>query len=293
MPPKEYLTRDQAKYITEKYQECMGSLDSLKSVVESVKESQVDLKTQISTLSESLSSHSVNSSKNINESSSKIISQEDKINKLSDKLDKLSTSIENTSKFVYDLQSSHQETRSSLGVTQGDLLSHKSKSVSLEMMSTFKRSLDENLVVLNDKSKVHEKKFSDHHDMINNMKSKIDSFESYVSSNDLKIENLKNSLTQCHSNVESSSSQIKDYLVLLETKLKDYSDKNIPDISNLASKDDIAKSSQEMSKQIESISLDANNALLRSQNCQTQTDMINKKIEQIKLLLNKYGLGNQ
>ncbi len=98
---------------------------------------------------------------------------------------------------------------------------------------------------------------------------------------------MKKAFDSVVSSTKEDSSAIASKIVSLQQEWGDkLSAIKVPDIKNVASSDRVAK----IESQIESIALDAKNAFLKAGNVDMQTQLHNKKIENIQLLLKQHEL---
>lgn len=137
----------------------------------------------------------------------------------------------------------------------------------------------------------HNDKISDLKDSINSMKQTLCDLQMSQGSNFSIMDDLQKKMMKLQkeisfngeanlNHVNQNIKEIKSYFLSLIDQIK------IPDTSNLIKKEDLTYASSGF----ERASLDARNANLRSTNNEQKISLMEKKIEQLQLLLNRYQL---
>jgi chromosome segregation ATPase len=293
MDEKDYVTRDQAEFLIKKYQETIKSFDTIKSEINDLMSTHSIIKSQISAISDSTSTHSNSLNKSLTQYSSTMKSHDDMFNVLTKRLDVLSKTMETLSNAIKDLSNNHQETRNGLSIAQRDLLDLKSKSASNEKLDILAKNHNDRFISINKKNEEISVYVKSLKDSLNSLITEHAALSSESTSNVIQTSKLNDSVKQIQQMISSEKARSMDSYSTLENSLKKYVDGKIPDTSNFVKSSDLKDPKNDISELILPVSLDAKNAVLRSQNCQSEVDLMKKKIENIQLLLKQQQLGTQ
>ena len=285
MADKEYVTQEQANFLTKRYQEAIASFDSIKSDLDSIKSKQVDNDGKFETNSFNLKFIKDEAEKNIKAMSGSIASLDSKVNgilKLMTDISAAISSIEGRLSGLSKLQAAQD-----LAI---DKIDHKHEQLKQESIQH--SHLRDVKSILIDKDLIAQNKFNES--------------QSKHSASDLAIKNLQKALldvtiqsnqhnatlSQLSSDLaqaKSSSSGLNNRINSQDESLRAYAKSLVPDLSDYAKNSDIKPAAD--NTKIESAALDAQNANLRCTNNTNQIDLLNKKIENLSLLIKQLQIG--
>jgi hypothetical protein len=282
-----FQVQTQIDFIVSKFQDSMSKFEALVQVNKDISKENADLKSSVSNLESKFTSLAIDFSSFIVAHSDSVKAQS-KVNEHFDKLQMNQTSINGV--FRKDIENVVSECGKLKEKTEEILKTLPTLSYKIELVDIKYSSIPGQIAKLDDSANFCQSEAIKLKDMILQDKSIIIDVKNLSEKNSLDALSIAKNFSEFSQKTSSSIDELKKTQVYFQEAIPKVIDQKIAEIPKpvIPNIEEVKKAFQ---NQLEPVSLDAKNSALRSVNTESKLHILEKKIEQLKLILDQLTIG--